>query len=54
MIDADCSTAATQSEDEADPPDLILRDLTGSAITSLGLGPPIRSGPRHCGKRRSL
>ncbi len=39
VVDADRFDASIQPEDQDDTPDLILRDMTCSAITSLGLGP---------------
>jgi pyruvate dehydrogenase E2 component (dihydrolipoamide acetyltransferase)/2-oxoglutarate dehydrogenase E2 component (dihydrolipoamide succinyltransferase) len=39
MVDADRFTPLTQPDENANTPDLILRDITGSAITSLDLGP---------------
>jgi pyruvate/2-oxoglutarate dehydrogenase complex dihydrolipoamide acyltransferase (E2) component len=39
IVDADRFLAPAQPEDTAGTPDLILRDLTASTITSLGLGP---------------
>ena len=41
LVDADRVHSADQPEGTSDTPDLILRDLTGSAITSLSLGPSI-------------